>query len=886
MSQRPAWQELTPQQCLEALQSGGDGLTSAEAAARLARLGPNRLELPPGRSTVGIVLDQFGNPMLILLLGVAGVSGLLAFLEEEVPRDPIAILLIVLLNAVLGAVQESRAQKALQALRQMVQPRVRVCRDGLWRSLPAEELVPGDRLRVQEGDRLAADARLLEGSGLGVREAALTGESDVVEKRADLLLAADTPLAERRNCLHQGTEVVRGRGVAVVTATGMATELGRIAGLLETAGGGVTPLQQRLDGLARLLVAGALALVAVVVPLGWWWGRPPLELLELALSTAVAVVPEGLPAVVTVSLAIGTQRMVRRSALVRRLAAVEALGSVTVICTDKTGTLTQNRQVVEDLACSGDPARALLLTAAALCNDAELRRGADGAWQGWGDPTEAALLEAAHHAGLDPAVLRERHPRRAEIPFSSERRRMVVWVEDPAGSLAGQLGGPAGAGDGAEPLLLISKGAPEVVIGGCDRWLAPAGAVSLTARRRAWWLEQARRLSAGGLRVLAVACAPRSTPAPGELGGQVLLGLAAQRDPPRREVTAAVARCRTAGIRPVMITGDHPLTAQAIAAAIGLADLDAQVVEGRRLETLGDDALRRLVARCSVYARVPPEQKLRIVKALQAGGEVVAMTGDGVNDAPALRQAHIGVAMGLSGTEVTREAADIVLLDDDFTTIVKAVEEGRRVYANIRRFVRYILASNLGELVTLGAAPLLGVPLTPLQILWMNLVTDGVPALALALGPGEEDLMERPPLEPGESIFARGLGAAIARIGVVFAVLVIALMLVAAAQGAPWRTMAFTTLCLAQMTHALSARSDRPLLRDPPLANPWLLGAVVFTTVLQLAVLYVPPLADFLALTPLPGRDLALCAGVSLLFLLYLELEKLIRLRGSATSRS
>jgi Ca2+-transporting ATPase len=632
---------------------------------------------------------------------------------------------------------------------------------------------------------------------------------------------------------------------------------------------------------------------------GWLLGLPLLRLLALALSTAVAVVPEGLPAVITLSLAIGTQRMARRAALIRRLPVVEALGSVTVICTDKTGTLTRNLQVVQQLRCGqqafavsgeGDgtegtlsDACRLLLQAGVLCSDAELRPDGAGGWLVLGDPTEGALLVAATKAALDGTALRKRHRRVAEIPFSSERRLMAVTVEDLDGSLQAPLG-PAAAGS---TRLLISKGAPEAILAGCDRCLEGSTLLPLEGPLRTWWLEQVRQLSATGLRVLAFACLPHpgdpcpdpcpdSGPVPSR---QILLGLMGQCDPARPEVAAAVARCRQAGIRPVMITGDHPFTARSIATAIALVEEPAEVMEGRELEGLDEAALREVVARCSIFARVPPEQKLRIVRALQANGEVVAMGGDGVNDAPALRQAHIGVAMGLGGTEVTREAADMVLLDDNFATIVNAVEEGRLVYANIRRFTRYILSCNLGELVTIAATPLLGLPLTPLQILWMNLVTDGVPALALALTPGEADLMRQPPVEPGESIFARGVGPAILRIGLVFAALVVGLMVDAARRGAPWQTMAFTTLCLAQMGHALAARSDRPLLQVAPFFHPWLLVAVLVTTLLQLALLYVPPLSRFFGTTPLAGSDLGLCAAVSLVFFLYLELEKLVRLR-------
>ncbi len=908
-SAAPAWHNLTPQDCLTELKASSEGLSTAQTAERLARIGLNRLELAAGRSNLRILWDQLSNVMLIMLLAVAAVSAAIAFQAQKFPKDAIAIVLIVGLNALLGYIQESRAQSALLALREMAQPLVTVRRDGHWDRISSEQLVPGDLIRLEAGDRVPADARLLEVAELGLREAALTGEAEAVFKKSDLLLEASTPVLERQNCVFQGTEVVRGRGTAVVTATGMGTELGQIAELINTAGGETTPLQERLDGLANVLVVSALVLVALVVLGGWLLGQPLLGLLEVALSMAVAIVPEGLPAVITVTLAIGTQRMVQRAALIRRLPAVEALGSVTVICTDKTGTLTLNRQVVEELRCGSqsiavsgqgyDPhgsfttaelappqgavagitagARDLLLSAGLLCSDAELKKAEDGSWDVLGDPTEGALVVAAGKAKLDGFALRSQYERQAEIPFSSERQLMAVWVQDSEGTLQKPLGTVASGSHS----LLITKGAPEVILGSCDRWIGGAGVQALTESQRQWWVEQARSLAASGLRVLAFACAPHHEGPEQSLDHEVLLGLMAQLDPARPEVALAVARCREAGIRPVMITGDHPLTARAIGQGIGLVNADAEVVLGRELEQCDDARLQEVVNRCSVYARVPPEQKLRIVKALQANGQVVAMTGDGVNDAPALKQAHIGVAMGITGTEVSKEASDMVLLDDNFATIVNAVEEGRLVYANIRRFVKYILGSNVGELITIASAPLLGMvgsPLSPLQILWMNLVTDGVPALALALEPGEEGLMQRPPAEPGESIFARGIGSYILRIGVVFAVITIVLMVYAFRAGAPWKTMVFTTLCLAQMGHALAARSDLPLVRVNPFSNPWLIGAVVLTSALQMALLYVPALSNFFETTPLSLRDLGICVGFSLLFFLYLELEKVWRL--------
>ncbi len=905
----PAWHALAPEACLQALEASSDGLSTAQCAERLARLGPNRLELKAGRSNLRILWDQFSNVMLIMLLAVAAVSAAVAYAAQRFPKDALAIVLIVGLNALLGYLQESRAQEALQALRDMAQPLVTVRRDGIWERLPSEQLVPGDLIRVEAGDRVPADARLLEVAELGLREAALTGEAEAVNKLAGLVLEPGTPVLERQNCLFQGTEVVRGRGLAVITATGMQTELGKIAQMINTAGGETTPLQERLDGLANVLVVSALALVAVVVLLGWLLGQRLLDLLEVALSMAVAIVPEGLPAVITVTLAIGTQRMVQRAALIRRLPAVEALGSVTVICTDKTGTLTLNRQVVQELcggttslAVSGngyDPhgefsateltppagaaaglapgGRNLLLQAGVLCSDAELKQEPDGRWEILGDPTEGALVVAAAKADLDGFALRSHYKRQAEIPFSSERQLMAVWVQDREGTLQA----PLGASATGSATLMISKGAPEVILGTCDRWLDGSGVAGLSEDQRQWWLERARDLAASGLRVLAFACAPHHPSPEQELEHQVLLGLMAQLDPARPEVALAVSRCREAGIRPVMITGDHPLTARAVGVSIGLVDDGAEVVLGRQLEEADAGELAAIVSRCNIYARVAPEQKLRIVKALQGLGQIVAMTGDGVNDAPALKQAHIGVAMGITGTEVSKEASDMVLLDDNFATIVNAVEQGRLVYANIRRFIKYILGSNVGELITIGSAPLLGlmgVPMTPLQILWMNLVTDGVPALALALEPGEAGLMQRPPAEPGESIFARGIGSYILRIGVVFAAITITMMVYASRSGGPWKTMVFTMLCLAQMGHALAARSDRPLVQVAPFSNPWLLGAVVFTTLLQLSLLYVPVLSTFFGTVPLSARDLGICVGFSLLFFLYLELEKVWRL--------
>ena len=890
------------------------GLSPGEAERRLHDFGPNRLQASAGRPIWRVLLDQFTNVMLVMLFGVAVVSGLMDWFARAFPKDALAIGLIVVLNGLLGFQQESRAEAALTALRELAEPSVKVVRAGRPQPIPCADLVPGDVVLLEVGDRVPADLRLLDAVGLRVRESSLTGESEAVYKGSDLPVSPDAPLAERSNCLFQGTEVVHGRARGVVAATGMGTELGRIAKLIDSAQAEQTPLQQRLEQLANVLVAGSLAMVAVVVSVGWLLGQPLDELLEVCLSMAVAIVPEGLPAVITVTLAIGTQRMVRRAALIRRLPAVETLGCVTTICSDKTGTLTHNKQMVREihtmdagfgvsgdgydpigeiypLSDSGDrpgplPASLLrLLQVLALCNDAHLQRHGK-AWIALGDPTEAALLTLAAKAQLDPEQLRQSYSRHAELPFSAERRRMDVLV-DPTPDLAPiyqHLPPSRSAGPATKQALMLCKGAPESLLSHCRWSWGEAGLRPLDAKARQSLLARNQSLGQAGLRVLAAAVAPHRGPLLSDRDDRdlVWLGMVAQQDPPRQEVLDAVGLCQKAGIRVVMITGDQAATASAIATELGIAGCRSRVVEGRELEQLGDEALPDLLDQSRVFARVAPEHKLRLVRALQGQRQVVAMTGDGVNDAPALKQADIGVAMGISGTDVSKEAADMVLLDDNFTTIVSAVEEGRLVYANIRKFVKYILGSNVGELLTIASAPLLGlqgVPLTPLQILWMNLVTDGLPALALAMEPLDPSLMSRLPIAPGESIFARGLGRYILRVGVVFAAMTIVMMLLAAQASHPWKTMVFTTLCLAQMFHALSCRTELPLLQIKALSNPWLLWAVVSTTLLQLCLIYVASLRDFFGTDWLSITELGICFGFSALLFLYLEVEKLLRRR-------
>jgi Ca2+-transporting ATPase len=930
------WHTLSPEETLQQLESDRDrGLNPDQVKQRLQTYGLNELQAAAGRPTWQILLDQFTNIMLIMLIAVAVVAGILDFSQAQFPKDAIAIFAIVILNGLLGYLQESRAEEALAALKQMAPVRVRVLRDGQEQELEADHLVPGDIVFLEAGGQIAADGRLLAASNLQIRESALTGESIAVTKDADRTLEAKADLGDRQNLVFRGTEVLQGRGLTIVTRTGMQTELGRIATLLEAVESEPTPLQTRMTQLGNVLVSGSLILVGIVV-LGGLLRTGDLslfdDLLEVSLSMAVAVVPEGLPAVITVTLAIGTQRMVRRRALIRKLPAVETLGSVTTICSDKTGTLTQNKMVVQKICTpddqiqitgegyqpEGDFARVseggssqaidpnqhpnlkLILLTSVLCNDATLQfqspepgqnKQEKGQWQILGDPTEGALLTLAGKGQWFKGDVQSRWQRLLELPFSAERKRMTVLIQnEPQTDLAELL-------PEFSPYLLLSKGSPEIILECCNRVAQVNGdrlvEVPLTPDLQAQILQQNETLALQGLRVLGLAYNTLAA-SPEQLTDSqetdlCWLGLVGMLDAARPEARIAVQKSLTAGIRPIMITGDHPLTAQAIAVDLGISSPGAPVVRGQTLEQMSDLDLDEQVMKANVYARVSPEHKLRIVQSLQRRREIVAMTGDGVNDAPALKQADIGIAMGITGTDVSKEASDMVLLDDNFATIVAATEEGRVVYDNIRRFVKYILGSNIGEVLTIAASPLMGlggVPLSPLQILWMNLVTDGLPALALAMEPPEPDVMERSPYSPHESIFARGLGWYMVRIGLIFAILAIVLMMWAynyvnapGYTGHPdeWKSMVFTTLCLAQMGHALAVRSDSQFtFQLNPFSNPYLVGAVGLTTGLQLLLLYVPPLQKFFDVHPLTGTELLICFGFSALMFAWIELEKLV----------
>ncbi len=843
------------------------GLEPDEAVRRLAVHGPNAIVAARRRGPLRMLLAQFTDFMVLVLLAAAVLAG---FLGE--PQDIVAIVAIVVLNAVLGFVQEYRAERAMAALQALAAPHARVRRGGDTRTLPASDLVPGDVVLLEAGSLVPADLRLVETAHLKVEEAALTGESHPVEKITTTLTEPDLPLGDRRNMAYKGTLVTYGRGAGVVAATGMQTELGRIATLLRDEEEVKTPLQKRLIRLGQRLSVAVIVLCAVIFGAGLLRGEEPGLMFLTALSMAVAGIPEALPAVVTISLALGARKMLRRNALIRRLPAVETLGSVTYICSDKTGTLTQNRMQVEAFHVGDKLVReppvtdheepwSLLLEGLALSNDAVRKMNGDVE----GDPTEVALLLAAARAGREKADLEARSPRVGEIPFSSERARMTTLHRH------------------ADRIVAFTKGAPEQVLDGCGDRLTQTGTVSLD---RPAILAAAEAMARNGLRVLAIAYRglqelPAALEPSAIEADQTFLGLVGLLDPPRPEARDAVALCQSAGIHVVMITGDHPATAGAIAHALGIAHGTEGIMTGRELARLSLEEFERRVADIRVYARVAPEQKIKIVKALQDRGEFVAMTGDGVNDAPALRRADIGVAMGRGGTDVAREAAHMVLLDDNFTTIVGAVREGRRIYDNVRKFVKYTLTTAAGEIWPLFLAPFLGlpIPLLPIHILWINLVTDGLPGLALAAEPAEPGVMQRPPRPPRESLFAHGLWQHAIWVGLLMGSVTLGTLAWAYQTGsAHWQSMTFTVLALSQMAHVLAIRSEREsLFRQGLWSNRPLLGAVALTFVLQMATLYLPAFNAVFKTQPLTLAELALSLGLSSVVFVAVEIEKAVK---------
>ena len=857
------------------------GLSHSEAAERLGHYGPNELEESQRRSPVSMFLEQFTSPLVVVLIAAAVASATL----HDV-KDAAVIGVILLLNAVVGFLQEYRADQSMRALKRLTVPQVRVRREGAETFIAAPEVVPGDIVLLQAGDITPADARLLTAANLRADESPFTGESHPVDKDPRVLADPKLPVAERTNMVHSGTAIVYGRGEAIVVATGMRTELGAIATALQSAEETETPLQRRLADLGKTLAIWALGLCVVILAAGLLRGEPLRDMIMVAIALAVAAIPEGLPAVVTIALALGARRMARRNALVRSLPAVEGLGSVTVICTDKTGTLTRNEMTVTNIVVDaqewevtgvgcqpvgtlqppdGD-ARSLpevlerLLAAGVLCNDAVLDYdpAAPDQCRVLGDPTEGALLTLAAKAGLDLAGLREQLPRTDEVPFDSERKRMAtLHVLD------------------TQPLV-AAKGSPETILAVCQQACWGGAERAMDDQLRDEILQRMQQLASRGRRVLALADRRNDGSQPLD-SNLTFLGLVGIIDPPRPEAKAAVAECHSAGIRTVMITGDHKLTAQAIAAELGMLRPGDRALTGPELDALSAEELRDEVERVSIYARVTPDHKLKLVEALQDRGEIAAMTGDGVNDAPALRQADIGVAMGITGTDVAREASRLVLADDNFATIVAAVREGRIIFDNMRKFLRFLLNTNLAEILTMLVAILAGwpVPLTALQILWVNLVTDGLPALALGFEPGDPDIMKRKPRDPRATLLSVSMMRSIGIHGAVMATSVLFAMHLGNDQVR--QTIAFTALALSQMANCIACRAEQKLIIEIGFfSNPHLVVAVLLTVLGQLAVVYLPFMQTVFKTVPLSATEMGYCLGVSVLVFVGVELEKVV----------
>jgi len=845
--------------------SNEQGLESTDAMARLERDGANEISESGGKSLFAMFITQFKDLMIIILLAAAVISGVIGDV-----KDTIVILVIIVLNALIGVVQEYRAEQAIAALKKMSNPLTKVMRDGVVATISTGDLAVGDIVLLEAGNIVPADLRLIETVNLQIDESALTGESLAIIKQSQTLKNTDLILGDQKNMAWKGTLVNQGRARAVVVAVGMKTELGRIASLLRDETFSQTPLQKRLIHFGRYLAIAVLLICLIIFLAGILQGQPLLLMLLTAISLAVAAIPEALPAVITISLAMGARQMSKHNALIRRLPAVETLGSVTYICTDKTGTLTQNSMQLELIFADGkqfkslnmsDPVLQRLGQAMMLNNDVSEHED-----KLIGEPTEIALYQSAKNAGFYRAKLEQILPRVDEIQFSSERKFMSTLHADDSAS---------------DARLLFSKGAPEVLLPLCKSILTSKGIDKFAAEPL---FEEVNRLAAKGYRVLAFAYkeltehdAANKQNLEADL---IFLGFAALMDPPRPEATSAVAECISAGITPVMITGDHPGTALAIGQRVGMAGQDSRIVTGAELIKLSDAQFEQIIKSVKIYARVSPEQKIRIVKMLRRQGQFVAMTGDGINDAPALKNSDIGVAMGQKGTDVAREAADMVLLDDNFATIVAAVRAGRKIFANIKKFIKYTMTSNSGEIWTLFLAPILGlpIPLLPIHILWINLVTDGLPGLALASEPAERNLMRQPPRPPEESIFSHGMWQHILFIGLLIGILSIAGQVWAIKSGSSnWQTIVFTVLTFSQLFHAMAVRSDSASLFSLRIfSNRPLLLAVVFSVLLQLAVIYLPIFNQIFKTMPLTGFELLVCLLLSSVILLATEIEKVL----------
>jgi Ca2+-transporting ATPase len=888
--ERAVWHSLSYQEVAERLETDPEcSLTAIEAATRLRQFGPNELIEREGPSFWKLLLNQFSQFLVIILI----VSALISFALGEW-LDGGAILAIVILNAVIGVVQESKAEEALAALKKLAAPEAKVIRDGHHATIPARELVPGDLVVLETGNYIPADLRLVESVNLRIDEASLTGESVPVEKHAGGVLPAEAPLGDRHNCAYMSTVITYGRGWGIVTETGMSTEIGHIAEMIQSYEEEPTPLQIKLDQLGRWLGWGALAICGIVFLAGWLQGREVLDMFMIAVSLAIAAVPEGLPAVVTICLALGLQRMIKRHALIRKLPAVETLGSATAICSDKTGTLTKNEMTAaqmyvdrtfltitgegyrpegnfqddgQPVDLAGYPGSRLLLRAATLCNDACLENEKGDGWRMVGDPTEGALVVAAAKADLWQEDLAQVYPRPKEIPFDPTRKRMTTIHPDP------RYGGYVAYVKGAPDLLLELS--HKVIEDGTER--------PLTNERRRHILEMNEALCSNALRVLGVAYRPLAelpeTPTVEEVERDLtFIGLIGMMDPARPEVKEAVASARRAGIQTVMVTGDYRNTALAIAEELDLISDESMALTGAELDRLSDAEFEARVEDVDVYARVSPAHKVRIVETLKARGHIVAMTGDGVNDAPALKRANIGVAMGITGTDVSKETADMVLTDDNYASIVSAVEEGRAIYSNIRKFVYYLLSCNMGEIMVVFLATLFGwpVPLTAIQLLTLNLVTDGAPALALGLEKGDPDVMDRPPRPVNEPVINREMVSGIVVQTVAITIAILSAFLV----GLTWypgdvvraQTMAFVTLSVSELLRAYTSRSEHYGLHQIGLfSNKYMQWAVVASLAIILAVVYLPFLNVLFETEPLGLREWA--AMIPLMFVPSLAAE-------------
>lgn len=852
------WHSMATQEVLNALHTTQTGLSHAQAQERLERDGANTLRGKKPKTIIQRFFSQFADFMILILLGAAAVSFVTARLNgEDGFTDSAVILGIVVLNAIIGTVQEAKAQKALDALKKLSAPHATVLRDGQQLCIEASQVVCGDIVLLAAGDCVPADARLLTAVGLTTQESALTGESMPCEKSVEEVEENSAP-ADRKNMLFASTVVLTGHGTAVVCETGMHTQIGQIAGLLEQQDAPKTPLQVKLAKVGRVLGIGALAICVLIFLLGVLHRVPVLDSFLLSVSLAVAAIPEGLPAIVTVVLSLGVQRMAKHGAILTQLPAVETLGGATVICSDKTGTLTQNRMTVTKTYTESAQGETELLRCAALCCNATLT-GKKKARTVTGEPTENAILTAAD-AVTDVDALQKDYPRVQELSFDSDRKRMTTLHKHGGGCLQ------------------VTKGAPDILLPLCTAWRTAQGDLPLTEENRQSLSAKNRQMASEALRVLGVAVRTGDTI---EENNLTFLGFIGMTDPPRPETADAVRECKQAGITPVMITGDHAITAKAVAESIGICDKDGSVLTGAQIEAMDDVELQRQSRTCRVFARVTPEHKVRIVRAFRNCGEVVAMTGDGVNDAPALKSADIGCAMGRSGTEVAKGAADMILTDDNFATIVRAVAEGRGIYDNIRKAVHFLLSSNVGEILVVFAASVLKLPapLLPIQLLWVNLVTDSLPALALGTEPKDENIMTRPPRASTDSFFSGGLGADIAIEGM----LVGAMTLLSFVQGnrlggiETARTMAFTTLSFSEIAYAVSMRSEKTVLKAGLFRNTKMVWAVILCVLLQAAVLTLPTLSGLFQTVPLSGYEWFWTILFSLLPFGILELEKLVR---------